>query len=47
MIELVQCWKTRPPRPAEVAYCGIMAGFGTVVANTVAQMEQRLGGKAS
>jgi hypothetical protein len=44
MIELVQCWKgmpASPPRLAEVAYCGILAGFDTAVANTIAAMEQQ------
>lgn len=45
VIELVQSWKTRPPRLIEVAYCGIMAGFGPVVVNSIAEMELRLSGK--
>jgi len=47
IIELVQCWKTRPPALAEVAYCGIVAGFGTVVMSAILEIEQRLGGKSS
>lgn len=39
MIELVQFWKARPPRLAEVAYCGIAAGFGPLVATTITRME--------
>ncbi|MBI2695723.1 hypothetical protein [Mycobacterium nebraskense] len=42
MIELIRCWKARPPRLAEVAYCGIAAGVGSVVVEAVAAMEQQL-----
>ena len=41
MIELIRLWKARP-RLAEVAYCGIMVGFGPAVVNTIAAMEQQL-----
>ena len=44
MIEMVQCWKARPPRLAEVAYCGIAAGFGPLVATTIMRIEQHLRG---
>jgi hypothetical protein len=44
MIEMVQCWKARPPRLAEIAYCGIAAGFGPLVATTITRMEQHLHG---
>jgi hypothetical protein len=48
MIELVRCWKARPPRVAEVAYCGLLAGFGTVVVNTTTAVEHQLrAGRAS
>jgi hypothetical protein len=39
MIESIRLWKARPPRLAEVAYCGIMVGFGPAVVNTIAAME--------
>ncbi|WP_459958379.1 hypothetical protein [Mycobacterium avium] len=42
MIELTQCWKTGLPRLAEIAYCGIKAGFGPTVVATIAAMEQHL-----
>jgi hypothetical protein len=42
MIELIRCWKARPPRLAEVVYCGMVGGFGPVVANMIADMERRL-----
>lgn len=42
MIELVRCWKSRPPRLAEIAYCGIMAEFASVVVSMIAAMEQQL-----
>jgi hypothetical protein len=48
MIELVRCWKARPPHVAEVAYCGLLAGFGTVVVNTTTAVEHQLrAGRAS
>ncbi|MFP1155370.1 hypothetical protein ACK280_25335 [Mycobacterium sherrisii] len=41
MIDLVRCWKLTPaPHLAELVYCGIMAGFGPVVAQTIAAIEQ-------
>ncbi|MEE6140118.1 hypothetical protein SKC41_27815 [Mycobacterium sp. 050128] len=43
MIELIKCWKARPPRLVEVAYCGITAGFGPTVVNAIGAMEQQLG----
>jgi hypothetical protein len=43
MIELVRCWKTRPARLAEVVYCAITAGFGSLVVSTLAAMEHHLG----
>lgn len=46
MIELVRCWKARPPRLAEIAYCGITGGFGPVVVSTLAAMEQHLARKS-
>jgi hypothetical protein len=47
MIELIRCWTARPPRLAEVAYCGIVGGFGPVVVSTLAAMEQHIAGKRS
>lgn len=43
MIELVRCWKARPPRLAEVVYCAITGGFGSMVISTIAAMEHHLG----
>ncbi|OBI24291.1 hypothetical protein A5710_00830 [Mycolicibacter sinensis] len=43
MIELVRCWKARPPRLAEVVYCAITAGFGSLAVSTLAAMEHHLG----
>lgn len=43
MMELIRCWKARPPRLAEVAYCAITAGFGSLAVSTLAAMEQHLG----
>lgn len=45
MIELVRCWKARPPRLAEVVYCAITAGFSSQVVATLAAMEHHLGEK--
>lgn len=42
MIELIRCWKSRPPRLVEVAYCGVMAGFGPTVVDAIGAMEQQL-----
>ncbi|GAB7144187.1 hypothetical protein LRC484719_27790 [Mycobacterium riyadhense] len=42
MIELIQSWKGGTPRLAELAYCGIKAGFGPTVVTTIAAMEQHL-----
>ena len=47
MIEMVRCWKARPPRLAEVAYLGVISGFGTVVVSTLAAMEQHVAAKKS
>lgn len=42
MIELVRCWKARPPRLADVVYCAMAAGFGSLVVSTLAAMEHHL-----
>lgn len=43
--ELVNCWRTRPPNVADIAYCGIAAGFGAPLAGIVAAVEQHLNPK--
>ncbi|MBV8966108.1 MAG: hypothetical protein JO191_08030 [Mycobacteriaceae bacterium] len=40
--ELVKLWETHPVDVLDVAYCGITAGFGAVVAAVVAEIETRL-----
>lgn len=39
IVEMVRWWKYDPPPVAEVAYCGIQAGFGAVVAAVVSTLE--------
>lgn len=46
VIELVRLWKggTVPPL-AEIAYCGVQAGFGSVVAATISAIENEIRGR--
>ena len=37
--ELVGCWQHSPPSLAGVAYCGVQAGFGSVVAAVISTLE--------
>ncbi|WP_139315500.1 hypothetical protein [Mycobacterium intracellulare] len=37
--ELVGCWQHSPPSLADVAYCGVQAGFGSVVAAVISTLE--------
>ena len=41
--ELVKLWAAQPISVLDIAYCGIAAGFGGVVAAVVAEIEIRLG----
>jgi hypothetical protein len=45
--EMVMCWEAQPVSLADIAYCGIAAGFGAVVAAVVAEIEKRLGEMSS
>ncbi|VAZ69598.1 hypothetical protein LAUMK40_05761 [Mycobacterium kansasii] len=43
VIELVQLWRSGSVPPlAEIAYCGVQAGFGSVVAAMVSAIEQQI-----
>lgn len=39
IVEMVRWWKYDPPPEVEIAYCGIQAGFGSVVASVVNTLE--------
>lgn len=39
--ELVGCWQHSPPSLADVAYCGVQAGFGSVVAAVISTLEMQ------
>lgn len=45
VIELLRCWKTRPPDLSEVTYCALMGWFGPVIAPVLATIEQRISGR--
>ncbi len=47
IVELVRCWKFSPPPLADLAYCGIHAGFGATVVAKVGELEQQLRAQAS
>ncbi|MHA7659280.1 hypothetical protein ACX9NJ_28075, partial [Mycobacterium sp. ML2] len=48
IVELVQWWKNNAAPPlAEIAYCGVQAGFGAVVAATLGAVEEQLRGRQS
>jgi hypothetical protein len=40
--ELVTCWASQPVSILDIAYCGVAAGFGTVIAAVVAELEMGL-----
>ena len=42
IIDLVGCWRSQPVSLADVTYCGIAAGYGSVVAGVIPAMEQQL-----
>ncbi len=49
IVEMVRWWKYDPPPVMEIAYCGIQAGFGSVVAAVVSTLEmnaRRQGGRS-
>lgn len=48
VIELVRLWKGGAVPPlAEIAYCGVQAGFGSVVAATISAIENEIRGRRS
>lgn len=42
IVELVRCWRSLPVSLADVAYCGLAAGYGSAVVGMIAAMEQHL-----
>lgn len=42
IVELVQWWKNSAAPLAEIAYCGVQAGFGAVVTATISAIEEQL-----
>jgi hypothetical protein len=42
VVEMVQWWKNSVAPLAEIAYCGLQAGFGSVVAATIGAVEEQL-----
>jgi hypothetical protein len=40
--EMVTCWASQPVGLLEIAYCGVAAGFGAVIAAVVTEVEKRL-----
>lgn len=42
VVELVRTWKVSPPSLADIAYCGVQAGFGSVVTSMVNAIEQQV-----
>jgi len=42
IVELVQWWKNSAAPLAEIAYCGVQAGFGAVVTATITAIEEQL-----
>lgn len=45
IVEMVRAWKASPPPLAEIAYCGVQAGFGSVVTAMISGIEQQLAGR--
>ncbi|UCN13096.1 hypothetical protein LFT50_30795 (plasmid) [Mycobacterium intracellulare subsp. chimaera] len=41
IVEMVRAWKSSPPPLAEIAYCGVQAGFGAVVAAVISTLEMQ------
>lgn len=42
VVEMVRAWKANPPSLADIAYCGVQAGFGAVVTSMVSAIEQQV-----
>ncbi len=42
VVEMVRAWKVSPPSLADIAYCGVQAGFGSVVTSMVGAIEQQV-----
>lgn len=42
VVEMVRAWKVSPPSLADIAYCGVQAGFGSVVTAIVSAIEQQV-----
>jgi hypothetical protein len=40
--EMVTCWASQPVSILDIAYCGVAAGLGAVIAAVVAELEKRL-----
>ena len=40
--EMVRCWASQPVSLLDIAYCGVAAGFGTVIAAVVTELEALL-----
>lgn len=42
VVEMVRAWKASPPSLADIAYCGVQTGFGSVVTAMVSAIEQQV-----
>jgi hypothetical protein len=40
--EMVTCWASQPVSILDIAYCGVAAGFGAMIAAVVTELEKRL-----
>ena len=40
--EMVTCWEHQPVSILDIAYCGVAAGFGEVIATVVTELEKQL-----
>lgn len=47
IVEMVRAWKSSPPPLAEIAYCGVQAGFGAVVAAVISTLEMQAASQPS